>query len=270
MSVFIVGRHSYLGGVLLKYLGPHHSAQGINLAEVAEIPIAAEDVIVNCAFSPDWYHTDVPGDLGFDGTVAAVARRSGARYVMISSRAVYPSRLEPPLCEDEPVAPATVYGKNKAKIEAGLRQILGERLLVLRLANVFGAEPVGRRTFVSTALRSLVRDGTIELDIAPSTRKDFVPSSFVGQAAASLIARGADGIINVGSGIALPLDQVASALIRGYGNGSTRVTGTMPGEEFRLDVSRLRQRTEMSLTAQSVLLELETVARDCKQHVSPQ
>jgi len=202
--------------------------------------------------------------MGFDGTVAAIVQRAGARYVMISSRAVYQTRLDPPLREAEPVAPSTVYGRNKAKIESGLCKMLGERLMILRPANVFGAEPAGRRTFVSTALGSLTRTNTIELDIAARTRKDFVPAWFVGKAAATLIERRSRGIFNIGSGTALEIGRIANALISGYGQGQLHQTGERVGEEFRLDIAKLHEQTGLSLAADAVLLEMEAVGRACK------
>jgi hypothetical protein len=120
---------------------------------------------------------------------------------------------------------------------------------------------------VSTALASLVRQGSIELDISPDTRKDFVPASFVGRAAAALIERDGQGVVNVGSGVALSAGRVAQALLDGYGKGTIHHTGTALGEEFRLDVTELRRRTGLSLTPDAVLLELEHVAKDCSEHV---
>src|SRR3954452_25254713 len=165
MSIFIIGRRSYVGSVLVQHFAPHYSARLIGLAEFNKIRIDSSDVIINCAFSPDWYHKRIPDDLGFDGVASAIARRNGARYVMISSRSVYETRIEPPLSESEPVAPVNVYGRNKAAIELGLSRVLGTRLLILRLANLFGDEPIARRTFISTALNSLVENNTVELDI---------------------------------------------------------------------------------------------------------
>jgi nucleoside-diphosphate-sugar epimerase len=264
MSIIVIGRRSYLGGILSKYLAEHEFTQSVSLAEFVQMPIRGTDVIINCAFSPAWYLGDLPEDLGFDGTAAAIVQRAGARYVMISSRAVYQTRLDPPLREAEPVAPSTVYGRNKAKIESGLSKMLGERLMILRPANVFGAEPAGRRTFVSTAFGSLTRTNTIELDIAARTRKDFVPAWFVGKAAATLIERRSRGIFNIGSGTALEIGRIANALISGYGQGQLHQTGERVGEEFRLDIAKLHEQTGLSLAADAVLLEMEAVGRACK------
>jgi nucleoside-diphosphate-sugar epimerase len=260
-TAYIVGRRSYVGGVLFEHFAPHFTTRQIGVADLADNPIKDDDVIINCAFAAAWHHEDAP-DSGFDGSVAEIARRSGARYVMVSSRAVYAPRLDPPLSEDEPVAPKTIYGKNKAKIEATLQELLGSRLLILRLGNVFGSEPLGRHTFVSTALRSLVREGTIELDIAPTTRKDFVPAWFVGQAAATLVSQGADGIVNIGSGIALPIGEVANALIRGNGTGQVKVLCDDIGEEFCLDVTSLANRTGLTISRHSLVLSLEKAAKE--------
>lgn len=262
--IYVVGRRSYLGGVLLRHLSSYGDACLVGLSELAHHSVNDRDVIVNCAFAPEGYHSELASDLGADGTAGRAAQRAGCRYVMLSSRAVYASRLEPPLLENELPKPVSVYGQNKARIEFELQRMLGSRLLVLRCSNVFGGEPPGRRTFVSTALESLIKTGSIVLDMAPHTCKDFVPAEFVGQAATVLIKDGADGIFNVGSGIGLPVGNVATALIKGFGRGDLIVNSTERGEEFRLDVAKLKRATGLSMSVTELLQLLESAASEHK------
>ena len=76
------------------------------------------------------------------------ARRIADRdiaYAMLSSRKVY-APAETPLSETAPTGPTDPYGRHKLAVEDALRARLGDRLTVLRLANVFGYErmPVER------------------------------------------------------------------------------------------------------------------------------
>lgn len=265
MTVHIIGRRSYIAGILANHLaGPfalrHHAGGALESRDVA-----SGDIIVNCVWDPELFNVPVAPDLAADGRYAEIAAQRDARYVMLSSRAVYANRVEPPLREDEIPAPRTVYGRNKAAVEAGLRARIGDRLLIMRMSNVFGREPAGRRTFISTAIKTLETRNEIELRMAPGTRKDFLPAGFLGRAAEALLDADARGIFNVSSGIALPVHDVADALMRGYGSGTARVSDEAVGEEFCLDNTKLRELTGLSLTRAELLKNLEDTARDHRQ-----
>ncbi len=261
MTIYIVGRRSYIGNLFAEHFKHIFYVRLVAVRELAEISICEDDIIVNCAFASVWHEKRAP-NLGFDGFAARIAQRTGARYVMISSRAVYTPRVDPPLSEREPPAPTTIYGENKATFEAGLQRLLGTRLLILRLSNVFGSEPSGRRTFVSTALESLDQQGAIELNMPLETRKDFVPASLVSRAALVLVSQGSQGIFNIGSGIPMPVGEVAKALVRGYGGGKIRVIAGVPAEEFCLDVSNLNHRSGLQISAEELIRTLELTARN--------
>lgn len=262
MTIHIIGQRSYLAGVLEARLRADFTVRRFAAADFVPSALAADDTVINCAFDPALYHEAVASDLSWDGRIATAAAQQAARYVMLSSRAVYTPRADPPLAESETPAPATMYGRNKARIETALQAMLGDRLLILRLANVFGGEPPGRATFVSTALGTLVARGEIELRMASGTRKDFLPAYVLGRAAATLVSSRAEGIFNIGSGIALPVSQAAEALIRGFGRGEVRITSTRVGEEFLLDTARLRSCGGPSVTVDDLLEELEQAGRE--------
>jgi len=47
MSIIVIGRRSYLGGILSKYLAEHEFTQSVSLAEFVQMPIRGTDVIIN-------------------------------------------------------------------------------------------------------------------------------------------------------------------------------------------------------------------------------
>ncbi len=270
MKVHIVGARSYLAGVLETHLRDAFpvrrvAAKDFGAGDISAGDVSAGDVIINCAWEPSLYEEKVGKELSWDGAFAAIARDRGARLVMLSTRAVYPNRVEPALREDEPTAPQSTYGKNKVRVETGLAEILGPRLLVVRMGNVFGEEPPGRRTFISTAINTLDTRQEIELRMAARTRKDFLPAGYLGKAIRELVRAETHGIYNVSSGLALPVSEVAGALIRGYGAGEIRVSNEAVGEEFRLDTTKLRECTGLSITDRELLEALEKTARDHRQ-----
>jgi len=258
--IFIVGKTSYLGTKLRETLGKSFEVLHLAYPELDHLRADSSDVIINCCFDPDHFLEPLNGGLGLEAQPLFLARDSGARYVMLSSRAVYPTGLSPPLTEKSPCSPTTVYGRNKLDMEAGVSGILGDQALVLRLANVFGEEPPGRHTFVSTALASLRDSGVINIAMAPETRKDFVPVAFVGHALAALLNENAGGIFNIGSGHAISVKAVAAALIRGYGRGDIRVSRQTRGESFCLDNERLNRHTGLAIGEEEILEHFEKAA----------
>jgi UDP-glucose 4-epimerase len=171
-----------------------------------------------------------------------LAERIGGRgidYVMLSSRKVYaPSTT--PLAETDPTGPQDLYGRHKLTAEQALRELLGPRLTVLRLANVFGYERgEGRRTFFSLTLDQLAREGQVRFDVSPFVERDFLPVATCARVLARIVAAPPGGVLNVGSGIALPIGRLALWVLEGYGRGELVIGSPREQGAFLLDVTRL-------------------------------
>jgi dTDP-4-dehydrorhamnose reductase/UDP-glucose 4-epimerase len=161
------------------------------------------------------------------------------KYLMLSSRKVYAPSARP-LAETDPTGPQDLYGRHKLALEQGLRELLGARLTVLRLANVFGYERgEGRRTFFSLTLDQLARDGRIRFDMSPFVERDFLPVEACARVLARIVAAPPGGVLNVGSGIALPTGRLALWVLEGYGGGELVIASPRAHGAFVLDVSRL-------------------------------
>ncbi len=82
--------------------------------------------------------------------LARAAAQSGARLIHISTDFVFDGRGHRPYRPDAPTNPVNAYGASKLAGETGIRDILGERALIVRTAWLYGA---GGRNFVATMLR---------------------------------------------------------------------------------------------------------------------
>ena len=238
----LVGRHGFVARAIGK------AAADGQLRAVAHGELGRSDLldgidcVLACAKHPAIHGDDY--DLERDDPDVRLARQIGERairYLMLSTRKVYAPSLAP-LDEDAPLGPNDAYGRNKLRVEERLRELLGERLVVLRLANVFGFElEAGRRTFLALLLRSLASSGQIRFDMSPFTRRDFIPVERV----AELVLQLADvnlrppPVLNVGSGIGLACGHLALWILEGYGRGELVIT--QPGERdaFVLEVRRM-------------------------------
>ena len=246
MKVALVGAGSLIGRALLarpETAGWHPVRWQDALGQDAWLDGAG--LVVNCAYDPglrrgEPYSPDRDVDLAI--ARRAVARR-GVRYLMLSSRAVYgPAGDDPLLREDRVPRPDRPYGLSKLATERALGALLGDRLTVLRLSNVFGDEAIpGRRTFLGVALASLRDRGAIVLDVDPAVARDFVPVEAAAAAIARVAAAPRPGLFNVGAGVQTAVGDVARWLVEGHGAGRVEVVAHRRHDAFALDVGAARR-----------------------------
>lgn len=161
----------------------------------------------------------------FDRTVATTVQllewvrqhASATRVLAVSSAAVYGCTYDGPIPENAALQPYSPYGHHKAMMESLCRSYassFGLRCVVARLFSVYGA---GLRKQLLWDLCSRLDGGepAIELGGTGSERRDWIDVRDVVRALARLpaIADEAVPIVNVGSGIATPVCDIARAII---------------------------------------------------------
>ncbi len=240
-QILVVGRNSFLARQVLGSL-PADRLRAVNHDQI-DRPDLLDGVatVVNFARHPllgsEHYRPEaMDADL-------RLARRIGTRavaYVMLSSRKVYAPGAGP-LAETGATGPTDAYGRAKLAAERSLQQLLGERLTILRLANVFGYERIaGRRTFLSLTLERLQTDGEIRYDMSPFVARDFLPVATFARLLGQIAQAPPGGILNLGSGIGLPAGRLALWILEGFGGGRLVVTSPREHDAFVLDVTRLK------------------------------
>ena len=188
-------------------------------------------------FEPDnYYRTNVAGSLAL---FRAMAEAGVDKIVYCSSAAVYGMPEENPIDESQPLDAITPYGTSKMMTEEILPDFASAHnmdWMSLRVFNVAGADPdgeAGRHSIddtdvVSSAVRAALGKaealqvyGTdYETDDGTPVR-DFVHVSDVADAHVSaldhLLAGGASGIVNIGSGKGYSVKDVVDAVARASG-----------------------------------------------------
>lgn len=216
------------------------------------------DLIINCAFDDRLKQEPYQPELDMDLWLAEQLReRPHIRYTMLSSRMAYGA--PPPdgrLHTDLQCQPINLYGQAKWRTEQALRELLGQRLLILRLSNIFGQEDVpGRRNFFAIALRSLREQGRIVLDISPFVERDFLPVDQLAQSLVHISQFWQSGLFNLGSGHGLPTGRIAQWLIEGHGRGELLINNLREHDAFWLDMSATRQTFGITPTPPAVIRE---------------
>ncbi len=244
-KVLVVGKNSFLARQFLSRADAPERCLALGHREALDpLLLGRADCVVNFALDPGLRREPYDPERDYDARLGALVARGRARYVMLSSRAVYAPDAAMKAREDRLGGePASHYGRNKRLTEERLVDLLGERATLLRIGNVIGNERgLGRRTFMGQALDRLATHKEIVLDIDPRVRRDFLP---VGRFVQILEAVSRDplaGPINVGSGLPLPVGSLAGWLIEGFGEGEIRVVDDRIHDEFFLDLTRLKGR----------------------------
>jgi UDP-glucose 4-epimerase len=240
--VLVVGQHSFIARHFLAALDQPVTAVGHDAIDRPDL-LEGIDRAISCARHPLLGSEDYrPATMDPDLRLAERVAGRGIDYVMLSTRKVYAPSARP-LAETAPTGPQERYGQHKLAIEGALRERLGERLTILRLANVFGYERgQSRRTFFSLTLEGLAREGRIRFDMSPFVERDFLPVEACARVLARIVAAPPGGVLNVGSGIGVPSGRLALWVLEGYGRGKLVIESPREHDAFVLDVGELTRR----------------------------
>ena len=189
--------------------------------------------------------------------VAEECARAGHHLVFFSSEYVfgaaeYEGGAVGPFAEDDPVAPASAYGRAKAEAEAGIQEILGGKATVLRTTVVYSWLPEDKnfamqlRRFLETKLAGRSPEGVPEKFRIPTDQistPTYAPA--LAEATLELARRRLPGIFHVVGADLLARSEFAERLIRLFG---------LPMEKCRehlefLPTSALAQPARRPLTA---------------------
>lgn len=242
-GLLVVGKNSFIAGHLLKIL-PRDGVRAVSHHEL-DRPDLLDGVgsVINAARHPGSSKIDY--DLEALDPDVRLAKRIGdldIQMIMLSSRKVY-APSDRPLAENSPTGPTDAYGANKLRAEERLRGLLGERLTILRLANIFGDERVpGRRSFLAMLLNRLAEHNQIRYDMSPFVERDFLPVEILARLLSSIVREPPGGVVNVGSGMSLPTGRLALWIMEGFGGGELVIDSHEEKDRFVLDIGKLEGR----------------------------
>lgn len=162
MRVAITGAGGLFGKGLTQVFGKRHDVIALmrqngditNEGQMRELlDEIRPDVVVHAAAMPDIDECERNPEAAFrvnaeaTKTLLAIAGQLGARFIFISSDAVFDGKKKYPYVETDPVNPPSVYGRTKAAAEEGVRKY--DRHCIFRVSVLFGP---GKGNFVNKAL----------------------------------------------------------------------------------------------------------------------
>lgn len=237
-SIIVVGKNSFLARRFLALTTT--TCEAVSHSEIDRPGLFdAATCVINFAIDPRQRTQTYEPERDLD-LVLATRIPASARLVTMSSRMVYGPDQARGAAETLTPTGLNAYGKNKLETEARVGDRLGNRVTILRLANILGWDKSGGHpSFILQVLGGLERENRITYDISPFGRKDFTTDAHFVNILDQLCNSPSDGgTYNVGSGIPLEVGYPAMWVIEGRGKGELLVTSPREHDEFWLDVSK--------------------------------
>lgn len=245
MNIIGTGLSGLVGSRVVELLSKNHSFEDLSLETGVDIT-KSDDVKARIEASPaTWiFHfaaytnvqeaekeKETAWKINVEATenIVTVAKSAGKKVVYVDTDYAFDGKKQSYSEEDIP-NPLGWYAKTKYE---GAKRVLalGENALVIRIANPYRANPVGKKDFVHKMLERLSQGQTL---IGP-TDQLFVPT-FIDDIAAALellIAKNAHGLFHVVGSSALSPYDAALLVAKTWGFAETLVQKTTFGEFFK-------------------------------------
>lgn len=168
-------------------------------------------VVESCENSP--HFSFLLNVVSVQNTLEAMRMTNVKKIVFASSALVYGALQTEPIKETDSTRPNTIYGYHKLIAEQIIKsysQSYGIDYVILRLFNVYGADPHLGKDVISVFIRKALQGEPLVVK-GPRKFRDFIHVSDVAQALlkAQTSINASNTVLNIGSGTKTSLDQLA-------------------------------------------------------------
>lgn len=200
------------------------------------------DIVINFCYQNKTFFSLLPEEEMIDVNIAKQLNGK-TKFVFLSSRKVYGSN--PKLLkykETDKTKPVGFYAENKVNIEKELQEILGDKLLCLRVGNIISVDETictNGHCFMSWVYDELINKKNITVTIDKKAQKDFIPKSYLYKALQALFLNDASGIYNIGAGFGISTEELLKSIVdEKYLNFTKQ---EIKSEQFILDCKKLHK-----------------------------
>jgi nucleoside-diphosphate-sugar epimerase len=214
ITVLLIGKNSFIGKNIYKELKKKLAITYLNFETVVKkknIFFKKFEFIINCSINIDYVEKNYKKKNDFDLLLAKKIQYTNCKYIFLSSRKVYEPKFN--ITEETKTKPTDQYGKNKLLSETELKNILHDRLLVLRISNIIGLKQYSRRKVHSTFsdyFYSNIKNNNIIF--FKKSYKDFLSINQFVHILYLLIKKNEHGIFNVSLGRKVYLKNIVKWL----------------------------------------------------------
>ena len=202
ITVLLIGKKSFIGKNIYNKLKKKLDITFLNFETAIKKEIfffKKFKFIINCSINIDYVEKKYKKSNDFDFLLAKKIQFTNCKYIFLSSRKVYKPKFN--ITEETKTKPTDQYGKNKLLTENALKNILHDRLLVLRISNILGLKQHSKRrvhtTFLDYFFNNIKNNNIIFFG---KSYKDFLTINQFVHILFLLIKKNAYGVFNVSLG----------------------------------------------------------------------
>tara|TARA_B100001250_G_scaffold344502_1_gene313535 strand:+ start:410 stop:1195 length:786 start_codon:yes stop_codon:yes gene_type:complete len=214
IKILIIGKKSFLGSNLKRYLSNNYYIDNYNYEEIIKKRIFFFEKyshIINTSIHPKYIKNKYDKKFDLDKNFIKKFKKINFYYIFLNTRKIYLPKEN--INERSTLSPIDIYAKNKLLTERFLKKTLKSKLISLRLSNI-----VGNRIFKNVRNNhKLFFDNFLELKnkkkiIVNNDFKDFLSIDQFCKIISKIIKLEINGIFNVSISEKIYVSQIVSWL----------------------------------------------------------
>jgi len=134
-KILIVGKKSFIGSHLYDYLKNFFYVKIISFKDLNNKNVNYFDYIINCSIHPNYVRHKYNKNFDIDLKITKKILEGSTKYIFLNTRKIYKQKFN--IKENSYLNPIDNYAKNKITTEKILLKKIKNRLISLRISNIF-------------------------------------------------------------------------------------------------------------------------------------